>query len=243
MSLKHWVWGLTMFSAAACAAPPLRVAVSTAWAMPVGAVESGNLQSGIVYDVYQEIGQALGREVKQVVVPRKRLGVVGNEGEIDLRCHATRGWVNAPEKFEWTRPLYTVEDVLFGSRQKPAPESLAGVPGHTSVTTVLGYSYPALDALFASGRLVRDDSPNEAKVLQKVTAGRAEFGVVSSIALHWYRKSTERHGLANWELSIESTPILCAIPKAGSVSAKEIREAIDQLIRSGKVEKLLARYR
>lgn len=245
MSLKHWLWVALLFSGAGFAAPPplLRVAVSAAWAMPVGVVENGSLERGIVFDIYREVAVVLGRDMKQVVLPRKRLGAGGSAGEFDLRCHVTHDWVDAPGLFEWTRPLYTVEDVLFGVRRQSAPASVAALPQHTAVTTVLGYRYQAIEPLFAAGQLVRDDSPDESKVLHKVTAGRAEFGVVSSFVLHWYRKSNERHGLANWALPIDSTPIRCAILKEGNVAPKVLREAIEQLILSGKIEQILARYR
>lgn len=243
-TMKFLLLFVALISGNVFAAPPLRVAVNLGATMPVGRVEAGVLQSGITLDIYQEVARILGRELSQVAVPRKRLDRVSHAGGLDLRCHVTPAWVDKPEEFEWSRVLYRVDEVLFGVSGQPVPASVDALPHGTLVSVVLGYHYAILDPLFASGHLLRDDSPDESKVLKKVGIGRTSFGVISTLGLYWYRKTYEQHGLAGWQLTVgNSTPIHCAVPKQGLVAAKPLLDALDQLIRSGKIDQILSRYR
>lgn len=221
----------------------LRVSVSTSWNLPIAQVEDNRLQSGILMDLYQAIGQRTGLPIDPVVLPRKRIEGAVVSGAIDLRCYIHPKWTGASDDYEWSKPLFKLRDVLFAHEGTPALEAIARIPAGTPISTTLGYAYPKLDALFADGRLRRDDAVEEEKVLLKMTAGRTPYGLVNSLALDWYRKKVPAHRLAPWTLEIDSQPIHCAAPKNAAVAPARTLAAIEELRKSGRIDAILRAYR
>lgn len=221
----------------------LRVTVSTAWSMPYGDVQNDRMVGGIFPDLYKAVAQKMGLPVFPVVLPRKRIeGAVVN-GEVDLRCYFNPKWTSTPDGYEWSRPLFTIQEVLFAHQGAPEPRALSDIPRGTPVSTTLGYTYPTLDGLFAHGDLQRDDSVDEEKVLLKMTADRTPYGVTKSTALDWYRKSVPRHKLAPWRLVIDSVDVYCAVPKNAAVAAARTLGALEDLRKSGRIDTILRAYR
>lgn len=221
----------------------LRVSVSTSWNMPYADLQGERLVGGIFWDVYRAVGQKMGLALVPVVLPRKRLdGAVAN-GDIDLRCYFNPKWTNTPDAYEWSKPLLTIQDVLFGHEGSHEPASLADMPRGTRISTSLGYTYPSLEPLFARGDAQRDDSVDEEKVLLKMTADRTPYGVTKSNALDWYRKSTPQHKLASWRLVLESADVHCAVPKNAAIPASRTLAALEELRKAGRVDAILRTYR
>lgn len=245
-----WKWLQTVIAAMGMAASSwaaeptvLRVSVSTAWNLPIAQVEDDRLRSGILMDLYQAIGQKTGLPIAPVVLPRKRIDGAVARGAIDLRCHIHPKWMDSPDNYAWSKPLFTLRDVLFAHEGTPALESIAHIPAGTPISTTLGYAYPKLDALFADGRLRRDDAVEEEKVLLKMTADRTPYGLVNSLALDWYRKKVPDHKLAPWVLEIDSQPIHCAAPKNAAVAPARTLAVIEELRKSGRIDAILRAYR
>src|SRR5690606_12424343 len=92
------------------------------------------------------------------------------------------------DKFLWSVPLFHQRDLLVGSPGQYAPARLEQLPTQ-AVGTVLGYRYPALDALFDQGRLRREDSRNQVLVLQKLQAGRYRHAVSNEFSLLWFNRT------------------------------------------------------
>lgn len=240
---------LPALSVLACAPGPvaaqdvLRVSVSTAWNMPYGEVQNDRMLGGIFPDLYKAVAQKIGLAVFPVVLPRKRIeGAVAN-GEIDLRCYLNPQWTPAPDAYGWSKPLFPIQEVLFGHEGTPALRSVAELAKGTAVSTTLGYAYPTLESLFVRGDLVRDDSVDEEKVLLKMTADRTPYGVTKSTALDWYRRSVPRHKLAPWRLVIDSTEVYCAVPHNAAIAATRTLSALEDLRKSGRIDAIVRSYR
>ena len=233
----------TVLPVPAAAQDTLRVAASAAWNMPYGKIQGDRLVAGIVLDLYAALAQKSGLTLATVVLPRKRIdGAVAN-GEIDLRCHFNPQWTAQPQAYVWSKPLFTMNDVLFGREGTPALRSLQDIARGTLVSTTLGYRYPSLDALFESGELQRDDSVDEEKVLRKMTVGRTPYGVTNAHALDWYQREVPQHQLASWRLVVDSTPIHCAVPKAGALPAAVLLNALEELRKTGRIDAIVRAYR
>jgi polar amino acid transport system substrate-binding protein len=234
---------MTMGAPFASAQTELRVSVSSSWHLPYADVKNGQLQSGILLDLYQAIGQRAGLSVVPVVLPRKRIDTAANNGEIDLRCQISPKWTAFASHYDWSKPLFMLRDVLIAPENAAALGSISGIPAGTLVSTTLGYAYPTLEAQFADGRLRRDDSVDEEKVLLKLTAKRTPYGVVNSLALDWYRKTTPSHQLAPWTLEIDRHPIHCAVPRSAAIPAARTLAAIEDLQKAGRIDAILSAYR
>ncbi len=50
-----------------------------------------------------------------VVLPRKRIDAAALQGEIDLRCYISPGFVDNPDHYVWSPGLFEISDVLFGA--------------------------------------------------------------------------------------------------------------------------------
>lgn len=221
----------------------LRVTASTAWNMPFGDIQNDRMVGGIFPDLYKAVAQKMGLPVFQVVLPRKRIeGAVAN-GEIDLRCYFNPKWTSTPDAYDWSKPLFPIQDVLFGHEGTPELRAVADLAKGTAISTTLGYTYPTLEPLFARGDLVRDDSVDEEKVLLKMTADRTPYGVTKSNALDWYRRSIPRHKLAPWRLVIDSAEVYCAVPKNAAIPAARTLGALEDLRKSGRIDAILRAYR
>ncbi len=225
------------------AAEPLRFAANTSWGMPIARFDGERLTGGMMFDLGEALGAATGSSVSYVPLPRKRIEGASLAGEIDVRCHINPKWTDAPDAYLWTETLYELSDVIFGgSAAKPLRQASDAAHG-SIVSTVLGYRYPSLDPLFESGRLKREDTVDQEKVMLKITTARTPYGVTNHATLDWYRRSTAKHDLADWKVVIATSAIHCAIPKASTWSGRTLVEAINTLKHNGKIDAILRNYR
>ena len=225
------------------AAEPLRFAANTSWGMPFARFEGERLVGGMMFDLGTALGEALNSPVAYVALPRKRIDSVALNGKIDVRCYINPKWTDAPDAYLWTEPLFELSDVLFGRAAAKPLRQITDAAQGSVISTVLGYRYPELDGMFASGAIKREDAVDQEKVLLKITAGRTPYGISNLAALDWYRRSTPRHELGDWKLVIATTAIHCAIPKASPWNGRTLVEAINALKRSGKIDAILRNYR
>jgi polar amino acid transport system substrate-binding protein len=222
--------------------PTLRSAVKT-WVLPFGKVENGQVVAGVFYDITQAVGEAMRLPVTYLDLPRKRLDAMAITGEYDLHCYYSPAWSDAPQAYLWSEPLFELPDVIVGTAGTPEPKRLADIPPDALVSAVLGYKYPTLDPVFYSGKLRREDTADQQKVLLKLSAGRTAYGVSNAVTFDWYRRNTPNHNLANWQLKIDNSTIHCAVPKASPLNATKIIEALNSLKKSGRIDAILRNYR
>ncbi|MBK6637239.1 MAG: hypothetical protein IPG34_05900 [Rhodocyclaceae bacterium] len=230
----------------AMANEPLRFVANTAWGMPFARFEGERLTGGVMFDLGMALGAATGRPVSFVSLPRKRIEGAVLAGDVDIRCYTNPTWIDAPEAYRWTEPLFELRDVIVGGvggvSAKPLRQVSDAAQG-SILSAVLGYRYPSLDAHFDSGLFKREDTVDQEKVLLKVGAGRTPYGVSNQAALDWYRLTTPRHGLADWTLTVATSAIHCAIPKTNPWSQGTLIEALNSLKRNGKIDAILRSYK
>jgi polar amino acid transport system substrate-binding protein len=225
------------------AAEVIRLAVSTSWNMPYAKFDNERLTGGIIFDLAQSMEKSLGMPVVFVPLPRKRIDGAALAGDYDLRCYVTPQWTEIPDKFVWSAKLFDLTDVVFGGEIAPDPKDLAGLNKGAVISAVLGYGYPTLDPLFASGQLKREDAVGQENVMLKMTAARTPYGVSDSLVLSWYQRTTPQHRLSKWRLGISRHDFQCAIPKNGNVQPGKLLKSLDDIKRSGRVEQILQSYR
>jgi len=179
------VAGLTalLLQLSALAAEPLRMVVSISWNMPYMRFDGERPAGGIVFDIGRALEKALNMPVTFVVLPRKRIDGAVLAGDVDLRCYSTPQWTDIPEQLVWSNRLFELSDVVFGAQDVPDPKTLDGFNHGATISTVLGYGYPTLEPLFASGMLKRSDTMDQEKVMLMLNAGRTPYGVSDSLAL------------------------------------------------------------
>ena len=230
-------------ASSAYAAEPLRVAVGSSQTMPMMQFYRGEPNAGIVHDIVHALGIALNRPLAFVVLPRARIELAVLDGEADLTCYTNPKWVRKPERFEWSPPLFPVQDVLFGHASVPRPADVTAIPQGTRVGAARGYVFPVLADRFADLRLVREDADDNEKVLLKVSAGRTPYAVANRFALDWYRRTVRAHAIGDWAIEVQREDFQCSLPKGGREDPAPIFAALDRLKREGRLEAILKKSR
>ncbi len=234
---------MLLAAGAAQAADPLRFGVGQAWAPPFAEYQQGQLKRGLLLDLMRQIAANAGLQAQAVVLPPKRVDAALAEGQVDLHCPLSPHWFPEPPPAErWTLPLFSLDDVLVGppgaSGTEPDLATLAA-----SVGVVFSYSYPALDAGFASGRLRRDDAPSQQLVLQKLALGRSDYAVVNRLTAQWFNRGRPPARQLVLLQRLATVQTHCLIAAKPRVAPERIHAAVRQLVQSGQLQTILARYR
>lgn len=196
--------------------------------------------AGLITDYLTALADELKIDLKIELLPRKR---IDKKNEVyDLNCYSSKAWNDNPDSFHWTQPLFIKKEIIAGSR--PVPDSLNGFNGEI-IGTMRGYKYPALDKLFETKKLIRNDAENETLNFQKLVKNRISFIVTDEMLLSYFLKNNpEATKIILPKYLIESTfPVQCAIKKESTLSVKAVDKAIQKLKQSGKLEEIFNNYR
>jgi polar amino acid transport system substrate-binding protein len=217
----------------------LRFAVSDSWAPPYVLRRNGEPIGGLLVGLMQAVAQALGARPVFVRLPSPRVDAALRDGEVDLHCLISPAWYGAdgpPGRLG--PPMVVLEDVLV-MREPGAPVDLAAQRG-LRVGTVLGYRYDPLQAGFDAARLIREDAPSQARMLEKLRLGRSDAAVCDRRVLqHFNRGLPQAQRLHARQRVSQTVTHACLSPKA-AWPEKAMLQALDQVVSRGEWRRLLA---
>ncbi|MNE11035.1 Membrane-bound lytic murein transglycosylase F [compost metagenome] len=224
------------------AEPALRFSIPESWTMPLVRVENGQPVEGIVYDISQRLASQVGFTAQYHVMARLRLQKAMEHGDIDVRCYTSRSWLpDLAPSYVFSQPLIYQRDVLISTAKHNTPIAPETLPKQ-KIGTVLGYHYPALQPLFDSDHLRREDARNQLQVLQKLQAGRFEYAVSNQLSLDWFNHQLpadqQLHSLA----VLEEQTLGCYVRNAPSVPVQPILQTLQRMKQSGEIDRIIARY-
>lgn len=239
--MRAWLLAgcLALALSAKAALPELRVVVDTSTAMPMTLVEHGELTGGIHRDLGLALARQLGTTARFTPMPRKRVGVVLEQGEGDLSCHYLPAWL--PGAVDWTLPFMPNAIEIVSHLQHPAPariDQLRGVP----LGTVLGFAYPELQQALGEG-FVRDEASDSLQNLVKFAAGRTRHVVVGDVFFRYQQRLHPGLLQTHRPLLVARIEARCAVSRRGRYSVARIDQAIRALQKNGRVEAIYAAYR
>lgn len=213
-------------------------------AEPYAFIKARQLQGGIIKDIAEELGKELGIGISYKYLPRKRMEAEILSGKVHLRLVANPAWVKNPEQFQWSVPLFEESDrlVMSGGHVFPVQtfDDLAG----KHVGTILGYYYPGLEKWFKSGRVYRKDVKNLAANFKKLSANRIDCLIDSGILIRYYLKKNQAYKqyiLA--DMIINKHVIQGMFSKHLPIPMKRINAAFEKLVKDGKIQAILNRYK
>ncbi|MET3130246.1 polar amino acid transport system substrate-binding protein [Oxalobacteraceae bacterium GrIS 1.11] len=216
-------------------AAELVVLVDRASDMPMAAFASGNLVAGIHKDLGETLARKLGRQVRFVILPRKRIARALQLGEADILCGYAPQWLQGD--YLWSRTVFSAEEVLVTDTSVAAPHSIEDVRGQ-AVGTILGYAHPEMEKLLGKD-FVRDDAPNMEVNLEKFARGRVHHILIAKGVLE-YRQRLRQAPLKLYPpLPVMSFSTRCAVSRKGHVSLSEIDDAIGQAYQDGTIASML----
>jgi polar amino acid transport system substrate-binding protein len=215
----------------------IEFAVPTALAMPLAEFRENVLIGGIVKDIDDAIARKLNRTAHYVSLPRKRVYAELETGTIDGLCYSSPSWFET--KVNWSRPLIPNDFIVVSAPGLPPINSIHKLNGEM-VGTVLGYSYPDLETL-KSG-FIRDDAPSVSGNLQKLMVHRFRYAAMDSLSYDFAVRSDPALRKLS-VFTISNFVAQCAFSMKSKVPFSAANRAIDSLIGSGEIERILARYR
>lgn len=207
--------------------------------LPMAEIRDGRLVGGILKELGDDIARQLGSAPQYLIVSRKRIAVALAAGEADVACNQRQEWLDVP--LAWTAPVI-VDRGLLVTRAGAAPirtlDELAG----KRVGMVLGYVYedPSPDL---QAKLIRDDAPTMRANIEKLATGRYDHAFVDELEFRYFQRS------ARVPIAIHP-PYLqppfegaCGVAPGSKVSAAAVKAAVERLLASGRIEKILGHYR
>lgn len=174
--------------------PPYVITVDTPGAGPL---PEG--PSGIIIDVLRQAADGAGIAVSFTKLPELRSLQMLDTGAIDGRMESS-SWVAHPEDYLWSEPITAINDVFVFSRfivnSFETGETMKGA----EIVTHLGYVYPTLEPLFASGDIIRFDRQTEEAMLMAVYQGdatrsipRKRAAVMDELVARWFIQRESRY--------------------------------------------------
>ncbi|MHC4390229.1 MAG: substrate-binding periplasmic protein [Planctomycetota bacterium] len=198
---------------------------------------------GIMVEVLRELARREGIKVHAIAVPRKRTLAFLEAGELDVNPQA-REWVRDPERFAWSDVVLVARDVIFSRADDPVAFEEAEDLFGTTLGAPRGYRYPALDAHFEAGRILRDDGPHEESLLRKVLKRRNRAAIVNEAVGRWLIREHGWAGKLVWsESDLGSFDYRFMFPKRHAAVAERLNVHLRALKAEGVIDAIIDRYR
>ena len=233
------LFALSLHSTLCLAAPrPISFVALRSEPVPLAFFRSNTLEGGILKDLGEAIAEKLHTTAVFVTIPRLRIDDALARGEVDAICDARPEWYGS--RLNWSAPIFVNANVLIMRNGATAVSRFEQLRGKT-VGGVFGYVYPDLDAQ-VGGAYRRDDAPTMVNSIMKLQAGHIDYAVVNKITFDWeLRTNPELRSFP--ALTIRQYQAQCGFSPAGNISFAQASRAVDELIKDGTVERILARYR
>jgi polar amino acid transport system substrate-binding protein len=224
----------------ASAAQMMTFVVQEGDTFPHALIEGKNLKGGLTFDLQKALGQELNRDIKNMIVPRKRMANLLETGEADVLCFGRPEWFGTT--ILWSKYFIPYVDVLVARQNAKRPANmidLANVP----VGTVNGYSYPEIEKILGP-MFIREVAPSPKSNLAKLAAGRMDYAVTDTLSLaHFLKTNAPTPQFHDQNLVIAETKTACALSKKSAITLDELNSAIDKIVTSGKLDAIFQQYR
>jgi len=223
---------------------PLKIAYSASHSEPYSFTDKGQITAGIIKDLMDALAEQLGTKAEYLLLPRKRIPQYLLQGKADIKVIANPAWEPQPDKFLWSAPLFTETQILVlpNNPTLSSEVRLDNLPGDR-IGTILGYSYPILEAYFREGSLQRIDSRELELSFKMLMAGRLDALVSSEILVRHHLKT--QGASRDYRLVtglLPSYEIRLMISQNTRFSLVDINRASQHLKDSGKVRGTLNTY-
>jgi polar amino acid transport system substrate-binding protein len=222
--------------AAGAAAPELVMLAPANHAMPIAHFQNGVLTGGILWDLGELIAARLGRSVRFVTIPSRRVGLALAHGDADGVCLVQPSWIDGA--FHWSAELIPTGGVVLARKDAPPIVRVTDLRGK-KVGTVAGYRYRFLEPVLGT-QFLRDDAPSVDHALRKLSAGRTQYALMELSTAAWHVRNDPA---LRMDLSYESSRARCAFSQESKVPFADIKRVTDAMQTDGSIDRIMARYR
>ncbi|WP_050792893.1 transporter substrate-binding domain-containing protein [Bdellovibrio bacteriovorus] len=201
----------------------------------------GTVRGGVFFDIALEIGKRIQRPINFVLLPRGRLDARLASGQIELVCYDTEAWAGQyAQQYHWSTPIFRQSDFIVGHQADPKVakiRTLEDLKGKR-IGAVLNFVYPALTPYFEDKSLEREDAGSGAANVEKLSVKRVPLILLNSLEYSYYKSKDSR--LQKAPLEIDPVDVKCAVSKKSTLKIEEINLAIQDLVKTGRMQKIFA---
>jgi polar amino acid transport system substrate-binding protein len=219
-------------AAAGAAAPELVMLAPANHAMPIAQFRDGVLTGGILWDLGELIAARLGRSVRFVTIPSRRVGLALAHGDADGVCLVQPSWIDG--SFLWSTELIPTGGVVLARTDAPPIVRVTDLRDK-KVGTVAGYRYRFLEPVLGA-QFLRDDGPSVEHTLRKLSAGRTQYALMELSTAAWHVRNDPALRL---DLTYESSRARCAFSRESKVPFTEIKRVTDTMQADGSVDRII----
>ncbi|WNW10976.1 transporter substrate-binding domain-containing protein [Pseudomonas sp. DTU_2021_1001937_2_SI_NGA_ILE_001] len=219
----------------------LRFSVSESWSMPLMHLENHQPTSGILLEIFDSLARQVGRQAEYHVMPRLRIQGALESADIDVRCYIAKSWLgDLRGDYAWSVPILVQRDLLVAAPLTvgPYPEQF----DNEVIGTVTGYNYPALQHLFDSHRLVREDARNQEQVLRMLVAGRYNYAISNQLAMDWINRELPPEQRLKVVATVSEQDAACLVRKDPALPVQQILDTLQAMRKSGEIQRIVERY-
>lgn len=221
----------------------IRFSVTDAWSQPFGEFDHETLVSGIMKDLITELAVEADLPPRFIRIPRKRVDEAVEMMQIDARCYINPAWVKDPSLYVWSGPLFRMQEFIVHRSDAPPLTDFQSLKGKT-VGVILGYQKYDFDTLIQSGEVQTVIAPSGDHLIRMLINNRIQYAAINSIVYAYHLKKSEfAQVMGSSPLTTSESAVQCAFPKNAQVPPHRLKSAADSLRDSGKIEKILAKYR
>lgn len=211
---------------------------------PYAITQKNEITSGIIVEIGKLLTKELRVNAKFISVSRKRQANQLLLGETDVILITNPKWLDNPERFIWSEPLFEEEDVLIGLADQPYKISRKEQLKDMTIGTILGYKYPTLDPMFKERSIIRQDVRSLNANIQKLTLKRIDLLVDSTLLIEYqFNQRGNRAQFQRQPFKLSQHHIHAAISKKASMPPEIIKAALKHLVENGSIETVLNNYR
>ncbi|MCV2353507.1 transporter substrate-binding domain-containing protein [Paucibacter sp. B2R-40] len=225
--------------ASSAAAADLVLIVDASTEMPWAQLQRNQVLAGLHWDLGQALAKQLGRDLRFLVLPRKRIARALEAGDGDLVCGLLPKWFAGP--FDWSLPVLPDGELILSLASATAPKAISELRGKP-LGTVSGFVYPELEQTLGEG-FVREDAPNAAANLRKLNLGRMQYAVSNQLYVDYQRHQGALKVALNPDFMLASYVMPCALSRRSQIKLDALNQAITQLERSGALHQMSSAYR
>lgn len=226
-------------------AQSLVVVTSDLHSAPYVMTDGVTFVGGVVKDINDEASKRTGIKVEYKILSRKSVDAVLEAGEGHAVCNIQPAWTNLGDKLVWTAPMLPDADLYWRKADNPDELSTFADLKNKSFATFQGYHHAKeLMTQVEKGETKRVDLYAHQNIFDALLNGRVNYIVFSQVRGDYLLKDSKYSGkVVKTKLVDSSYQNFCAIHKKAPVKTDVYIAALNNMIKDGSLDKILAKYK
>mgnify|MGYP003386203804 FL=1 len=205
----------------------------------------GNLViSGIISDIFAQIGKITGDEFVMVQMPAARAIIEFDFGRVDIEPGIHPIWRSKTKiKGNYSIPYKSAEEVIvFRSGEQFDVKVQKDLFGR-KVGIVRGFTYPWFESAFASGKIKKILNKSEGLLVKQLMAKRIDQIFISKSSIEYMKKNAP--SLSNIVVGdvVSSVEVMMRVHPEKIELLPRLNKALKQMIDDKSIEKIIAKYK